>query len=173
MDTRTRRSRRLTAALPILVLLLTACGPTGPTTSPGIADTPAPTSMPSPVATESGVSVVPPAGQTETGWGTIWDGVPAGFPRYPGSTTADDATAAPVSDAYAIPAGDSAQIAGVLQALMETATYSTVGLSGPLEDGSYVLDSVGEGGCRIQTTIAPQGGLTLVTVLYGADCPAA
>lgn len=55
---------------------------------------------------------------------------------------------------------------------METATYSTEGLSGPLEDGSYVLDSVGDGGCRIQTTIAPQGGLTLVTVLYGADCPA-
>jgi len=129
--------------------------------------------MPSAVAAEPSPSGAPPASQSETAWGTIWDGVPTGFPRYPGSTTADDATAAPVSDVYAIPAGDSAQIAGVLQALMETATYSTEGLSGPLEDGSYMLDSVGDGGCRIQTTIAPQGGLTIVTVLYGADCPAA
>ena len=170
MDTRTRR---LTAALPNLALALTACGPGRPTTSAAIADTPAPTSMPSAVAAESGVSGAPPASQTETAWGTIWDGVPTGFPRYPGSTSADDATAAPVSDVYAIPAGDPAQIAAVLQALMETATYSTEGLSGPFEDGTYVLDSVGDGGCRIQTTIAPQGGLTLVTVLYGADCPAA
>lgn len=176
MDTRpsrSRRSRRLAAALPILVLLLTACGPTGPTTSPGIADTPDPTAIPSVDAGEPSRSGAPPTSQTETVWGTIWDGVPTGFPRYPGSTPTDDATAAAVSDAYAIPAGDSAQIGGALQALMETATYSTEGLSGPLEDGSYVLDSVGDGGCRIQTTIAPQGGLTLVTVLYGADCPAA
>lgn len=167
MDT---RSPSLTAALPILAFLLTACGPIGPTTSPGIADTPAPTEIPSSASGEpsDGASL----SQTETAWGTIWDGVPTGFPRHPGSTTADDATTAPVSDVYAIPAGDSAQIAGALQALMETATYSTEGLSGPLEDGSYVLDSVGDGGCRIQTTIAPQGGLTLVTVLYGADCPA-
>ena len=141
--------------------------------SPGIADTPAPAAIPSAVAAEPSLSGAPPASQTETAWGTIWDGVPTGFPRYPGFTTADDATAAPVSDVYAIPAGDSAQIAGVLQALMETATYSTEGLSGPLEDGSYVLDSVGDGGCRIETTIAPKGRLTIVTVLYGADCPAA
>lgn len=156
MDT---RSRRLTAALPILVLVLTACGPAGPTSIPS--------------AASAGPSNVPSLSRTETAWGTIWDGVPTGFPRYAGSTSADDATAAPVSDAYAIPAGDPAQIAAVLQALMETATYSTEGLSGPLEDGAFVLDSVGDGGCRIQTTIAPQGGLTLVTVLYGADCPAA
>ena len=55
---------------------------------------------------------------------------------------------------------------------MEGATYSTESLSGPLEDGSFVLDSVGDGDCRIQTTIAPQGGLILVTVRYGAACPA-
>lgn len=167
MDT---RSRRLTSALSILALALTACGPGGPTTSAAIADTPAPTSIPS--AGSVGPSNAASLSQTETAWGTIWDGVPTGFPRYPGSTSADDATAEPVSDVYAIPAGDPTQIAAVLQALMETATYSTEGLSGPLEDGAYVLDSVGDGGCRIQTTIAPQGGLTLVTVLYGADCPA-
>jgi hypothetical protein len=35
-----------------------------------------------------------------------------------------------------------------------------------------VLDSVGDAGCRIQTRVAPLGTLILVTVLYGADCPA-
>ncbi|MEX1173108.1 MAG: hypothetical protein WEG56_10915, partial [Chloroflexota bacterium] len=114
-----------------------------------------------------------PASQTETDWGTIWDGVPAGFPRFPGSTTADDATGTPASDIYAVPAGDPDVIAAWLQTAMENATYSTEGLSGPFEDGSFVLDSVGDAGCRIQTTVAPLGNLVLVTVLYGAECPAA
>jgi hypothetical protein len=85
---------------------------------------------------------------------------------------ADDATADPVSDAYVVEGGDATEIATFLQTAMEGATYSTEGLSGPLEDGSFVLDSVGDAGCRIQTTIAPQGGLVLVTIRYGADCPA-
>jgi hypothetical protein len=34
-----------------------------------------------------------------------------------------------------------------------------------------VLDSVGEGDCRIQTVVAPAGGLTLMTIHYGAACP--
>ena len=168
-----KRSRRLTSALPILALAFAACGPGGATSGAGIGDTPAPTPIPSAGSVKPGASGPPSLSQTETTWGTIWDGVPTGFPRHPGSTSADDATAEPVSDVYAIPAGDPAQIAAVLQTTMETATYSTEGLSGPLEDGSYVLDSVGEGGCRIQTRIVPQGGLILVMVLYGADCPAA
>lgn len=179
------RSRRLTIALPILTLALAACGATpappatiGATPSPTQASTDAtasdPASTPSPSAgsVQPSASGVPEMSQTNTDWGTIWDGVPAGFPRYPGSTAADDATGEPVSDVYAIPTGDPARIAADLQTAMETATYSTEGLSGPFEDGSYVLDSVGEGGCRIQTRVAPQGGLILVTVLYGADCPA-
>ena len=40
---------------------------------------------------------------------------------------------------------------------MEGATYSTESLSGPLEDEGFVLDSVGEGDCRIQTTDRPDG----------------
>ena len=39
------------------------------------------------------------------------------------------------------------------------------------KDGSFVLDSVGDGGCRIQVAIKPMGGLTFVTVRYGAACP--
>jgi hypothetical protein len=111
-------------------------------------------------------------GQTDTDWGRIWDTLPPGFPRYPGSTPADDATADPVSAADAVAAGAADEIASWFQTQLELATYSTEGLSGPLEDGSYVLDSVGDAGCRIQTTVAPMGGLILVTIRYGADCPA-
>jgi hypothetical protein len=53
---------------------------------------------------------------------------------------------------------------------MEGAQFST-DVSGPLEDGSFTLDSVGIAGCRIQTTVAPLGGMTFVTILYAADCP--
>ena len=59
---------------------------------------------------------------------------------------------------------DPAEIARWIQTNLELATYSTEGLSGPLEDGSYVLDS-GDGHCRMQTRVTPQGSLILVTVL--------
>jgi hypothetical protein len=98
--------------------------------------------------------------------------VPSAFPRFPGSTTADDAAPEPASARYAVLEGDPSEIATWLQAALETATYSTEGLSGPFEDGSMVLDSVGDGGCRIESVVAPLGGMTFVTVLYGADCPA-
>ena len=111
------------------------------------------------------------ASQTDTDWGRIWDSVPPGFPRYPGSTTAADATAEPFSAVYAIDEGDVAEMASWMQTNLELATYSTEALSGPFEDGSYVLDSVGDAGCRIQTKVAPMGSLVLVTILYGASCP--
>jgi hypothetical protein len=66
--------------------------------------------------------------------------------------------------------GDPEAIAAWLQAGLKTATFST-DVSGPLEDGSFALDSDGDAGCRIQTTVAPLGGMTFVTVLYGASCP--
>jgi hypothetical protein len=108
--------------------------------------------------------------QTDTAWGRIWDALPAGFPRYPGAAPADDASAEPSSGRYAVAGGDPEEIAAWLQEAMETATFST-DVSGPLEDGSFALDSAGDGGCRIQTTVAPLGGMTFVTVLYGAECP--
>src|SRR4029453_4244479 len=76
----------------------------------------------------------PAAGQTDTGWGRIWDTVPAGFPRFPGSTTADDASAEPASARFAVPGGDPQAIATWFQEALETATFSTVGLNGPAED---------------------------------------
>ncbi|CAN5527700.1 hypothetical protein BH20CHL7_BH20CHL7_13910 [soil metagenome] len=167
------RSRRLVPAvlIPILAVALAACGPDASTPDP-ITATPT-MAGPTTAATTAATTAPDPASQTETDWGTIWDGVPEGFPRFPGSTSADDATGSQASDRYVVADGDATEIAAWLQTSMENATYSTEGLSGPFEDGSFVLDSVGEAGCRIQTTVAPLGGMILVTVLYGADCPAA
>ena len=156
---------RVTVAV-ISVLILSGCGPTpNASTTPSVASS----------AEVSGSSVAPSVGtgsQTDTTWGRIWDNVPPGFPRYPGSSVADDTSPEPVSATYAIAGGgDPAQIASWMQAALETATVSTEALSGPLEDGSFVLDSVGDGGCRIRVVIAPMGGLTFVTVRYGAACP--
>ena len=168
----------------IFGLLVVACDPTGPTPSvaPTVAQvSPAASPTATPVASpdesaaatvEPTASPAPAVGQTDTAWGRIWDALPSGFPRYPGATPADDAAEEPASAIYALPSGDPAEIASWLQTGLETATYSTEALSGPLEDGSYVLDSVGEPGCRIQTKVAPLGSLILVTVLYGAACPA-
>ena len=153
-------------------MLLAACGPT-PTTS-GAPST-APTGAPSPGAsTDAGAPASSAAAgtQTDTEWGRIWDNVPPGFPRYPGSSVADDTGPEPVSATYAIAGGgDPEQIASWMQAALETATFSTEALSGPLEDGSFVLDSVGDGGCRIQVAIAPMGSLTFITIRYGTTCP--
>ncbi len=160
------RLRRLLSTVP-LALALAACGPTVPTT-PAV---PAPSGSPD-VSASGGPSAAPGAGQTDTEWGRIWDDVPAGFPRFPGSTVADDAAPEPASLRLAVPDGDPQAIAAWMQAALETATYSTEGLSGPFEDGSLVLDSVGDGDCRIETVVAPLGGMTFVTVRYGAACPA-
>ena len=169
------RHRRLVSLVPLL-LAVAACGSSGASSqlgSPGATDEPAAPSatlpdQPSDASPTSAASST--VSQTDTAWGRIWDALPAGFPRYPGAAPADDASAAPSSGRYAVAGGNPEEIAAWLQAAMEAAMFST-DVSGPLEDGSFALDSVGDGGCRIQTTIAPLGGMTFVTVLYGADCP--
>jgi hypothetical protein len=178
------RSRLLLLIVPAIALALGACDPNGGSPSPAatvaqVSPSASPTATPVSSPDQSAAATVEPTtspqpavGQTDTGWGRIWDALPSGFPRYPGATTADDAAAEPASGTYALPDGDPAEIASWLQTGLETATYSTEALSGPLEDGSYVLDSVGEPGCRIRTTVAPLGSLIMVTVLYGAACPA-
>ena len=176
MSTRPRHVPIL-LSIPIAVLFA-ACGPS-PSASPSSSATSPSASPPSsigsapteePASTEPAGS--PAAGQTDTAWGRIWDTVPAGFPRFPGSTPADDASPEPASARLAVPGGDPAAIATWFQGALETVTFSTVGLNGPAEDGSFVLDSVGAGDCRIQTTIAPLGDTTFITVLYGSGCPA-
>jgi hypothetical protein len=165
-------STRPRPLLPIAVaVLVAACGSAPsppPTAAPSAGPSQAPASE-SPSASPSGSAA---AGQTDTDWGRIWDTVPEGFPRFPGASAADDASADPASVRLAVPGGDPGAIATWYQGALETATFSTVGLNGPAEDGSFVIDSVGEGECRIQTTIAPLGDTTFISVLYGADCPA-
>jgi hypothetical protein len=129
------------------------------------------TSTPASSAAESGPTAKPTTSQTDTEWGRIWDALPAGFPRFPGSIPADDAGGDPVTARYAVDVGDPKEIASWFQASLETATFSTESLSGPLEDGSYVLDSVGDGACRLQVAIGPVGTMTFVTIRYGAACP--
>lgn len=109
-------------------------------------------------------------GQTDTDWGRIWDELPPGFPTYPGSVPTETG-AGPVSAELAVPA-DVEDVVTFLQAALEDARYSTEALSGPMEDGSRIIDSVGDDpACRVQTVVAPTGGTTTVTVRYGAECP--
>jgi hypothetical protein len=171
------RNRGVTIVV-LVAVGLTACGPSGSTANNGsTAQTTASGAPGQPHASlqgEPSPDTEPAASgsitQTDTEWGRIWDALPAGFPRYPGAAPADDAAAAAASARYQVSGSDPEAIAAWLKAGMETARFST-DVSGPLEDGTMTLDSVGDAGCRIQTTIAHLGGMTFVTVLYGSDCP--
>jgi hypothetical protein len=164
------RPRRLLLTLPI-ALVLAACGPAASSGTAPTAGSATPPSAPTTGPTSASSSSAPAADQTDTGWGRIWDTIPAGFPVFPGSMPADDATGEPVSARFAVEGGDPLAIATWLQDALEQATFSTLGLNGPGEDGGYVMDSAGEDDCRIQATVAPLGSTTFISVLYGADCP--
>lgn len=171
MHTRPARLLLLIAALSLVATLgVGACSPT-PTDRPTSTASESASTSPGEPAPSDGPTAAPDTSQTDTSWGRIWDDLPSGFPTPPGATVADDATSEPVSGAFAIADGEPARIASWMQAALETATYSTEALSGPFEDGSVIIDSVGDGDCRIETVIAPMGGLILMTVRYGAACP--
>ena len=161
------RSGRPIAVIALLTAgtIVTSCGSDRPSAS-------AAASIEVPVASDSPSGSAAGGTQSESGWGRIWDNVPTGFPRFPGSTIADPVSPDPVSATYSVADGDTAQIAGWMQNALETASFGTESLSGPLEDGGFVIESVGEGECRIQTSVQPMGGLTFVIVRYGAACPA-
>lgn len=173
----TRLEWRLACAL-LIALAAAACGSTSP--SPSAPASAVRTAAPAPSAATSAppeptvaeVTVPPAAGQTDTGWGRIWDTLPSGFPKYPGATLSDEAATGPASAVYVVEGGEPSKIATWFQQAFETATYSTDALSGPMEDGSYILDSSGEDpACRLSVTISPLGGTTSLTVMYGAACP--
>lgn len=131
-----------------------------------------PPSLPAAPETDTPTATEEPAmTQTDTEWGRIWDALPASFPVYPGAVETEEAGGGePVSATFSAAAAPD-ELATWMQSRLELATYSTEALSGPLEDGSFVIDSVGDADCRIETTVKPAGGLTLITVRYGADCP--
>ena len=178
MSTRSRRSLSILSVT--LALLVAACGSAdqsaGPSPSGGSTAATSPAASAAPTASAEAPSAPassPAAGtQTDTTWGRIWDDVPPGFPTFPGSTIADDTSPEPVSATYSVANDDTAVIATWMQAALENASFRTEALSGPLEDGSFVLESVGQGDCRVQIMVVPMGGLTFVTVRYGAACPA-
>jgi hypothetical protein len=161
--------RRLTL-LAALALGVAACG-TSSATASRVAP---PTASLAPAATSSagaGPGSTPAIGQTDTDWGRIWDTLPVAFPVYPGAAPAEEAATGPVSATFALEGRDAKTIVIWMQTELERATYSTEALTGPLEDGSFVLGSIGTGDCRVEVAVAPLGSLTTVTVRYGAACP--
>ena len=171
-DTRSAPIRRLVAAVAVFVALLlggcNAASPAGSPTPAAPSESVASAQPASPSAFPSGSAL---AGQTDSGWGRIWDRLPAAFPIYPGAAPAGEAQTGPVSAVLAVEGEDARTIAAWMQAELERAGYRTEALNGPLEDGGFVLDSVGEVGCRIEVAVAPLGGLKMLTVRYGAACP--
>lgn len=163
------------AALVVAGLVLAACTSAGATPVPS-ASTPAASmaveaspASPSPSASTK-PSPSPKVTQTDTGWGRIWDAVPASFPLPAGASpvSADR----PASGAWSLSSGDPATVTSDLKSALEAAGYSTAGVDGPLEDGSRIIDSVGKPGtCHVQTRVAPLGSTISITVLFGAACP--
>ena len=168
---------RVAAFAVVLFLGLAACQPATESSSPSrIVAGPTANSSNAPTSAGSSPSpetASPPlAGQTDTAWGRIWDSLPAGFPAYPGATPAQEAAGGPASAVLVVQGAEPRTIADWMRSSLERATYSTEALNGPFEDGSYVLESIGmTAGCRVRVSMAPLGGLTTVTVLYGGSCP--
>src|SRR4051794_27232002 len=165
-------TNRLAIGMTVVVsLALAGCSSAGASSVPSISS-PAPasaaTSSRSATAATGGGSTT---SQTDTDWGRIWDSLPKDFPPIAGATP-DDAAAGPASAVLAVQ-GDAAQtVASSLQTQLGAAGFTTTALSGPLEDGTYTLDMTGQStDCMLQATATPTGGVTTVTILYGAACP--
>ncbi len=163
----------LAVALAALALVLAACGGRSGSPSPAASSATAGSAMPT--ATRVPGSASGPArpsaspDQTDTAWGRIWDALPPGFPTPPGASATELPEGA-ASGTFAVPLS-ARDAATWYRAGLERAGYGTLALSGPLEDGSFVIDSGGDEGCRVETTLAPRGTLTIATILFGAACP--
>ncbi len=170
-------SRRTLLALAAVALLaVAACGNGGPTPAPTATGAPTPTKteaispgLPTPIPTDGATPPATVTPTTATEWGPIYDGIPAAFPRFPGSE-GGEVSEGPASAVFAVPA-DVATVTAWYQQALETAAYSTLSLSGPFEDGSTIIESVGAApACLVQTTLRPENGSTIATILYGAGC---
>ena len=157
------RSRRLASILSLaLVVLVAACGSAEQSVDPsppaGRARRPA-------AQPHRAIQALQPMGRPRSRrptptWGRIWDDVPPGFPTFAGSTIAGDTSPEPVSATYSVANDDTAVIATWMQAALENASFRTEALSGPLEDGSFVLDWLvrASAGCR---SCRPDGRIDL------------
>lgn len=164
-----------------------ACGSPAappPTVSPSpiaIVSSPAP-SKPGPSAAASarasGGATIAPApstgkiGTTRTAWGTILDAVPDTFPVFPDAAIADPLPGA-VSGAW-ITKATVDEVATWYHDAVLAAAFASADLGSALEDGSRVLDVQGDlPECKVQVTVRPAGGSTMISVLYGAGCAGA
>ncbi|HXI45313.1 MAG TPA: hypothetical protein VNH13_03350 [Candidatus Acidoferrales bacterium] len=171
----TKHSALLAGTVIPILLAVAACGPGATTVLPtptataaqSLPPAPTPTPVPGPSATPAGT---PPA-QTDTAWGRIWEGLPAGFPAFPGAEPTETG-AGPASATLDIPtsAGTITDVVSFYRSALETAGYS-VSVDGPLENGGYTIDATGAAGCAAQVSAEPLGSSLTVTVLYGAACP--
>jgi hypothetical protein len=170
----TRLAHPLALTLAAFVLLA-GCGSSGALegTSPGAVSTAA-GSAAAPPSTEP-ASAAPSAStvtQSDTAWGRIWDSLPTTFPTIAGATMSEEAATGAASAVLTVNGQSPKDVAALMQRLLSGAGYSTIGLTGPLENGGYVVDMAGRPqGCKVQVTTAPTGSVTTVTVLYGATCP--
>ena len=164
-------NRSISSLIVIATLVLAACGSGSPSGSTASVAPPAPSTAPSSAAsTASGTASE--TGQTDTEWGRIWDTLPRKFPQIPGARPSEEAATGPASATFVIGGDVSRQVAAALVTLFASAGFPTGGLGTPLENGAYVLEATGPTpGCKMQVTVEPKGGDTLVTILYGADCP--
>jgi hypothetical protein len=171
---------------PLLLLLgiavvVAACGAAA-TATPGRPSPAPPTAIPTgrpslPAPTEvpggDGETPAPTPGTFETAWGEAWDALPPAFPVPSDARPAEpgDPAGGPASGTFTTEQAPD-RVVALLQAGLAAAGYSTEALSGPAEDGALVVDSVGrDPACRVQATVRPLGGLTMISILYGAACP--
>jgi hypothetical protein len=163
--------KRFVLTVAIAALVLAACRSSGPSGVTGSA-TPGEPSTAASSAASSAPSTAAETGQTDTEWGRIWDTLPSRFPEIPGARPSEEAATGPASATFVIGGDVSRQVAAALVTLLAGADFPTGGLGTPLESGAYVLEATGPtAGCKLQVTVEPMGGETLVTILYGADCP--
>jgi hypothetical protein len=168
--------RRLAPEWLAIAFAVAACGAATTSSAPaGSGGASSATSGPpvaSPGAPSAATSIAAGAGQTDTGWGPIWDTLPSGFPTVNGATPGDETATGPATANLVVDGVDAKGITTRLESLLKQAGYTTAGLSGPLENGGFVLDMNGTtDGCQLQVTVAPTGSLTTLTILYGAGCP--
>ena len=159
-----------------LALVLVACGSAPhPSTRPSAAASAAaaaPSLTPVPGGSTlpaSGASSGTPTTSEVDGFGTIWDALPASFPKLVGMIPADEAK--PASGLFAAIMGDAAEASTSMREALRAQGWR-VDVGSPLEDGTVVVDATGPtSGCRAEIRFTPVSGSLIMEVLYGASCP--
>jgi hypothetical protein len=170
-DSRLRRAATAVARSLLVAVALVGCATDMDRASPPPTGQSVVPSSPTPIPTDPNATSEPGVpSQSDTEWGRIWDGLPDGFPEYPGAAPTETGEG-PASAILDVGDVDPAEVAGYYIPALEFLGYSTLSRSDPREDGSLQVEWAGETSCRIQATITPLGGTTIVAILYGSSCP--